>query len=185
MSRDSLVTLYTCLETLIDTVEAPLAAEETPAGTYPVLTTQDYAGKSILETPLPDKHIFRINTGGPLPLGADAVIMVEDTELASSYSSADGCNGKKLGEEKEVTLLAKVDKGENVRMPGSDVKKGEKVLDKGTRISAVGGEIGTLAFVGKKEVRDLFERARNVHISNRAALTYRHPSGHTYALFSS
>lgn len=68
--------------------------------------------------------------------------MVEDTEVVSGES-----------EEREVRLLAQVDKGENVRNPGSDVKKGEKVLEKGDVISPVGGELGTLAFVGRRSVR--------------------------------
>lgn len=55
-------------------------------------------------------------------------------------------------EEREVRLLAAVPRGENVRQPGSDVKKGDTVLEKGTRVSQVGGEIGTLAFVGRTEV---------------------------------
>jgi gephyrin len=124
-------------------------AAETPEGVYPVLTSFNYSSDpstSILSTPLPEGHIYRINTGAPLPLGADAVVMVEDTELVSTHED----NSK---EEREVRLLAAVPKGENVRLPGSDVKAGEKVLEKGTRISEVGGEIGTLAFVGRKRAK--------------------------------
>ena len=127
-----------------------VSASSTPAGVYPVLTPVNYpypsAGASILDSALPAGHIYRINTGAPLPLGSDAVIMVEDTELVSETS---GSTGK---EEKEVKLLAQVEKGENVRMPGSDVRKGDRVLDKGMRITEFGGEVGTLAFVGKREV---------------------------------
>jgi gephyrin len=74
----------------------------------------------------------------------DAVIMVEDTEVVA----------KEGEEEKEVKLLAQVDKGENVRKEGSDVKVGEKVLEKGDVISAVGGELGTLAFIAKRSVSE-------------------------------
>lgn len=122
-----------------------IAAASTPAGVYPVLTSSTYPG-SILSTPLPVGHIYRINTGAPLPLGADAVIMVEDTDVHSTLD--DDAN-----EEKEVRTLASVDAGENVRKPGSDVKSGEKVLEAGSRVSEVGGEIGTLAFVGRREVK--------------------------------
>ena len=130
-------------------IDSSNIASDTPAGIYPVLTHLTYTTmhiSSILDTPLPSGHIYRINTGAPLPLGADAVVMVEDTELVSTSPEDDK-------EEKEVRLLTQVVKGENVRMRGSDVKKGEKVLEKGMRISEVGGEIGTMAFVGKKEVR--------------------------------
>jgi gephyrin len=71
--------------------------------------------------------------------------MVEDTRLVSSRSD---------GEEQEVETLAQVKKAENVRMIASDVKKGELVMKKGEIISAKGGEIGTLVFVGRKEVID-------------------------------
>ena len=55
-------------------------------------------------------------------------------------------------EELEVELLAQVDLGETVRRPGSDVKKGETVLEAGDVITAVGGELGTLAFVNAPSV---------------------------------
>jgi gephyrin len=74
--------------------------------------------------------------------------MVEDTRLVSTFKAADGTDG----EEKEVECLVQVPEGENVRAPGSDVKKGDLVLQKGDIILSEGGEIGTLAFVGRKEV---------------------------------
>jgi len=110
------------------------AATDAP-GIYKVVTEYPTA-------PLPAGTIYRINTGAPLPPGMDAVIMVEDTEVVA----------KEGEEEKEVKLLAQVDKGENVRKEGSDVKVGEKVLEKGDVISAVGGELGTLAFIAKRSV---------------------------------
>ncbi|SJL02520.1 uncharacterized protein ARMOST_05851 [Armillaria ostoyae] len=106
-------------------------------GTYTVTTPQQSKSLS------PGK-ICRVNTGAPLPAGANAVIMVEDTELLTTDDD---------GEEVEIRLLAKVDKGENVRAAGSDVKTGDLVLQKGERILSPGGEIGTLAFVGCKEVK--------------------------------
>lgn len=73
--------------------------------------------------------------------------MVEDTKLISTHKYADGEDG----EENEIETLAQVPVGENVRAPGSDVKKGDLALRKGEVITSVGGEIGTLAFVGRKE----------------------------------
>lgn len=93
--------------------------------------------------------IYRVNTGGVIPSGADAVIMVEDTTVHSTSTNAAGQK-----EEKQVETLAKVDKDENVRKPGSDVKKGDLVLEKGTVLQGAGGEIGTLAFVGRTHVSD-------------------------------
>ena len=117
-------------------------ASDSP-GVYKVLTSKTHA----LTLPLPTGSIYRINTGGPLPAGTDAVIMVEDTKLISTYKDADGEDG----EEDEVETLARVPAGENVRAPGSDVKKGDLALRRGEVITSVGGEIGTLAFVGRKE----------------------------------
>lgn len=101
-----------------------------------------------LSTPLPAGTIFRINTGGPLPAGTDAVIMVEDTRLYSTQKSPFGDEV----EENEVETLAQVPRGDNVREPGSDVRQGDLVLERGTVINSAGGEIGTLVFVGRTRV---------------------------------
>ena len=77
-----------------------------------------------MSKPLPEGSIYRVNTGAPLPQGADAVIMVEDTELVSTTQDALGITE----EEKTVKTLAGIPAGENVRAPGSDVKKGERVF---------------------------------------------------------
>lgn len=121
-----------------------LRASDPPA-VYKVVTTQTHAATNVL----PPGSIYRINTGNPLPAGTDAVIMVEDTRLISTTTDA---NSIKDGEENEVETLAQVPVGENVRSPGSDVRQGDLVLQKGEMVRSSGGEIGTLAFVGRKEV---------------------------------
>ncbi|KAF2708773.1 hypothetical protein K504DRAFT_381084 [Pleomassaria siparia CBS 279.74] len=94
---------------------------------------------------LEEGQIARITTGAPLPPGADAVVMVEDTVLKAQTD-----DGK---EEKEVEILADdVQSGENVREVGSDVKEGDTILKKGEGITVVGGEFGLLASVGTPEV---------------------------------
>lgn len=126
---------------------APYVASD-PAGIYQV---QTHYG------PVPAGSIYRINTGAPLPPGTDAIVMVEDTLVVSRHPSHAGLDDA-AGEENEVNVLAQVDAGENMRRPGSDVKAGEQVLEAGDVVSGVGGEIGTLAFVGKKSVSQfLFE----------------------------
>lgn len=90
--------------------------------------------------------IARITTGGPLPPGATSVIMVEDTLLKSMTD--DGT------EEREVEILApKVQVGQNVREVGSDIKANSTILRKGEEISAIGGELGLLASVGRATVQ--------------------------------
>ena len=94
---------------------------------------------------LPPGKVVRITTGAPLPPGATAVVMVEDTILQSLTD-----DGK---EEKEVEILTdQIKPDENVREVGSDIKVGELILKKGEEITAVGGELGLLASVGKAEV---------------------------------
>lgn len=119
-------------------------ASDAPA-VYKVLTSQTHA----LTHVVPPGSIYRINTGGPLPAGTDTVIMVEDTRLVSTIKDPDGVMD---GEENEVETLAQVPVGENVRAPGSDVRQGDLVLQKDESIRSSGGEVGTLAFVGRKEV---------------------------------
>ena len=90
-------------------------------------------------------QISRITTGAPLPPGANAVVMVEDTVLRSMTD-----DGK---EEKVVEILTdQVKPDENIREIGSDIKAGEVVLRKGEEVTDVGGELGLLASVGKAKV---------------------------------
>jgi gephyrin len=112
-------------------------------GVYPVaLVSHAHAG----EVPeLKEGEIARITTGAPLPPGADAVIMVEDTVLKEMTEDEK--------EEKLVEILTdEVEVGENVREVGSDVKEGDTIMRKGEGISVMGGEFGLLASVGTAEV---------------------------------
>ena len=76
----------------------------------------------------------RIMTGAPLPQGADAVVMVEDTKE----------------EEDRVRIFRKVKPGDNISFAGEDVKKGELVLKEGSLIRPA--EVGMLAALGKENV---------------------------------
>ncbi|KAI9574318.1 MoaB/Mog domain-containing protein [Boletus coccyginus] len=116
-----------------------------PPGVYNVLTWKTHAPAE----DVPPGSIFRVNTGGPLPAGTDTVIMVEDTELVSTVKDANGGNL----EESQVKTLVQVPAGENTRQPGSDVRTGDLVLQKDDVITSLGGEVGTLSFVGRKEVK--------------------------------
>ena len=114
-----------------------------PKGVYPVaLISHAQAGEI---APLEEGQIARITTGAPLPPGADAVVMVEDTVLKTKTD-----DGK---EEKEVEILTdQIKRGENVREVGSDVQAGDLIMKKGEGITVIGGEFGLLASVGTTEV---------------------------------
>lgn len=109
-------------------------------GVFPVVSIVHAAPGDTI--PLIPGQIARITTGAPIPPGADAVVMVEDTVLVSSTP-----DGK---EELEVEILAEgVKPGLNIREVGSDVRKGEIILRQGDSISDTGGELGLLASVGR------------------------------------
>jgi molybdopterin molybdotransferase len=97
-----------------------------------------------LRTRIPAGEIFagelapgecaRLFTGAPLPRGADAVVMQEDT--------------RREGE--QVFILDAVQSGENVRFQGEDVRHGAALAESGNEISA--GLIGLLGAAGLCEI---------------------------------
>ncbi|KAJ3084135.1 hypothetical protein HDU99_003174 [Rhizoclosmatium hyalinum] len=113
-------------------------------GVYPVAQVQ-YAGsnKESKATRLQPGTIARVTTGAMVPEGADAVVMVEDTELVESDSN---------GEEVQVRIIVSVRCKENIREIGQDAAVGELIIEKGSSVSAAGGEVGLMASVGVTEV---------------------------------
>ena len=91
-----------------------------------------------------------IATGGMLPRGADAVVMVEDTDLIEP------AEGPRLEVTRAVTA------GQNVTYAGTDIARGETVLRRGQHLSS--RELGVLAAVGLSEV-SVFRRPRVAIIS--------------------
>ena len=89
-----------------------------------------------------------IHTGGMLPDGADAVIMVEHTQQAR---------------QDEVELLRSVAVGENVLQVGEDVQDGDEVIPPGTVIRPA--EIGGMMALGVMEI-DVAARPKVAIISS-------------------
>lgn len=83
----------------------------------------------------------QIMTGAPLPMGADAVLMLE-------YAEAKG---------NQVTVKRAVRAGENVVRQGSEARKGIALLEPGWRIGYV--EISLLGQVGRAQVQ-VYRRPR-------------------------
>ena len=116
------------------------SSDQSIKGTFPVASVS-HAQASSLPPPLQAGQIARITTGAPLPGNANAVIMVEDTTIATLTP-----DGK---EEQTVQILTgELIIGENIREPGSDIQLNDLILPHGTQISALGGEIGVLAASG-------------------------------------
>lgn len=118
---------------------------------YAVLAKDTYGASESLpayltlrgEAPMGSTPAFRIqpgycaliHTGGMLPNGADAVVMVEHTQQAR---------------EKEVEVLRPVGVGENVIRVGEDVAAGDIVIPTGVFLRPA--EIGGLAALGKTTI---------------------------------
>ncbi|MGH9922955.1 MAG: molybdopterin molybdotransferase MoeA, partial [Nitrososphaerales archaeon] len=98
------------------------------------------AGKDAQYKVMPGKAVA-IATGARIPKGADAVVMVEHTQLE---------NGK-------VKIFREIDHGRNVALKGEDVKKGQVLLTKGTWLTPQ--DIGIIASVGISKVR-VFKKPR-------------------------
>lgn len=92
--------------------------------------------------PIDENESMRIMTGGAMPTGADAVVMVEEAD-----ESSDGT----------VRLLKLPRAGANVQVPGTDLEQGQPVLMRGVRLG--GPEVGLLATVGRTRV-PVFRRPR-------------------------
>lgn len=90
---------------------------------------------------VPKKRIERgqtsyVPTGGMIPEGSDAVVMIE--------------NAEKLDEE-NIMIYKAVSKGQNAIFKGDDIEEGETVLPKGKRITS--HDIGVIATQGLSKVR--------------------------------
>ena len=104
--------------------------------------------KLIGEVPMGDTPSFEIgagqcaliHTGGMLPNGADAVVMVEYTQQISDVSKDLG------GLPREIEIFKSVADGENVIRIGEDVAQNQLVIPKGTKIRPA--EIGGLMALG-------------------------------------
>ena len=81
-------------------------------------------------------HATMIATGGMVPRGADAVVMVEHTEV--------------IGNSPSIEMTRAAVPGENVSYAGTDIAKGETVLRAGQLLTS--REIGVLAAVGLADV---------------------------------
>ncbi len=82
-----------------------------------------------------DGEAVEIVTGAPMPEGADAAVMVEDTER----------------EDTQLNVFTPITANQNVMKKGSDIKNGDVVLKKGQLLGS--SEIGVLAALGLTKVK--------------------------------
>jgi len=88
----------------------------------------------ITEQPLAAGECVEIATGAPMPPGADAVVIVEETESSGDL----------------IQIFVAVQPGQNIGRRGSDIEAGQTVLDNGTWLTP--SQIGALAALGTTDV---------------------------------
>lgn len=98
----------------------------------------------------------RIMTGAPVPVGASAVIPVEDTD-------DDWTKGEDSRLPASVRLYRSLADGENIRLAGENIKAGETIMRAGAVIGPA--EIGMLAGIGRPHV-DVVRRPKVVLLSS-------------------
>ncbi len=106
----------------------------TPDNPVTLAVVEDIAAGAIATKTLRPHQAMRIMTGAPIPAGADAVLMQEDTEK----------NGG------SILAKDKAEVGENIRLAGEDVKEGETAIPKGVPITPA--HIGMMAVCGRSSV---------------------------------
>jgi len=115
-----------------------LRAEDTQAAgrdnTVELEVTEDLPAGRLSRKFVGPGQAIRIMTGAPLPKGADAVVMVEDTEKSGG----------------RVKVRRAVRPADNTGQAGEDLKKGELVLERGAVIGPA--ETGLLAAAGLARV---------------------------------
>ncbi len=90
---------------------------------------------AVSSSKIEDNQAIKIMTGAPIPEGADAVIMVENTRASGA----------------DVKILEEVKEGKNIRRAGEDIKNGDLVIQKGMLLN--GAHAGMLAALGMPWIR--------------------------------
>jgi molybdopterin molybdotransferase len=91
--------------------------------------------KLIQSNTVGSKQAKQVWTGNPIPKGADAVVMIENTQKR----------------DEEIEVWAQLAPSENVSRIGEDIKKGEVAMKAGTRLHPY--HLGLLAALGKTLVK--------------------------------
>ncbi len=97
--------------------------------------------------PVASGSCAEIATGAPMPAGADAVVMVEETTRA---------------DDEHVNVLATARTGQNIGRRGADIRRGDLVVRTGDALNA--SRLGAIAAIGCAEV-DVFAKPRVALVS--------------------
>jgi molybdopterin molybdotransferase len=111
------------------------AVAESPV-TLQVVT--DIPAGSVTGIHISSGQAARIMTGAPIPNGANAVVMVEDTDTSIQTVGAAAPD--------TVKVFKSIGKGQNIRWLGSDISRGQKIFPEGSVFRPQ--DIGMLAMLG-------------------------------------
>ncbi len=106
-----------------------------------------------------------IATGAPLPAGADAVVMVEESAKADAGT---------------IDIFAAAAAGQNIGKRGADIRAGDRVIASGDPVTP--GRVGALAAIGCVDV-EVFAKPRVAILSTGNEVVQpgeRLPDGHIY-----
>lgn len=103
-----------------------------------------------------------IATGAVLPRGADAVLMIEHTDLIEHNDLIERGLVERGEQADQLQIMRAVSSGQNVTFAGTDIANGETVLRAGMLLTS--REIGVLAAIGRSEI-PVFRRPRVAVIS--------------------
>ncbi len=112
----------------------------------------------------PQQHVepetaTTIATGGMVPRGSDAVVMVEQTGVERRETRDESASPTSQSPLSTLNVLVRrpVTAGQNITFAGTDIARGETVLRGGTRLTS--REIGVLAAIGRATV-EVFRKPR-------------------------
>ena len=145
-------------------VRAEDTAGASPAVPVRLCLTEDLLTPGVVpRVPVGAGQASLIATGGMLPRGADAVVLIEDTELAVAPAAdavdaapgaagalADGDAGEPSDAVDAVCIHRPIAPGAFIAFAGTDIGRGETVLRAGQRLGS--REIGVIAALGLAEV---------------------------------
>lgn len=118
-----------------------IVASDIAAGKQTFRVTHEILAGQFSESPVVSGEAASIMTGAPLPPDADAVVMLEQTELVGD----------------QVRIPVSVKPRQNIMARGSEMRAGEVILQPGAVLRAM--ELGLLATLGRAAAQ-LFRRPR-------------------------
>lgn len=116
-------------------------AADLAGGAAELRVIEEVTAGQLPSKPLVRGSATRIMTGAPVPIGAEAVVMIEES---APVTLADGSSGVRIA-------TTRFRPGQNIMRQGASLRRGQQVLAAGRTIRPM--EVGLLAEVGRSEVQ--------------------------------